>query len=137
MIITLEQVQGSVPVTIMGLQGELDASNYQEVIAAARDAYHSGCRYMLVDMSRVNFMSSSGIVALHSVAMLMRGEQLHDLEAGWNVLHAIQHDLDTGIQQRVKLLNPQPKVLLTLEKTAMDTFFEIHMDRQAAIQAFS
>ena len=50
MTITTSQAQGSVPVTILRLQGDLDASNYLDVIKAARVAYGAGARHMLLDM---------------------------------------------------------------------------------------
>jgi anti-anti-sigma regulatory factor len=136
MNITVEQVQGKEAVTILGLQGNLDASNFEDVIAEAQEIYKSGGRNILFDMNDVDFMSSSGLVALHSIALLMRGDQPHDLEAGWDVFHAIDRDRDSGLQEHVKLLNPQPKVALTLEKTGMDKLFEIHTDRQTAIDSF-
>lgn len=136
MQINIERVQGKETVAILELHGNLDASNFEDVIAQAKDAYDSGVRNMIVDFSDVDFMSSSGLVALHSIALLMRGEQLHDLESGWDVFHAIDRDRDSGLQEHVKILNPQPKVALTLEKTGMDNFFEIYTDRQTAIGSF-
>lgn len=136
MQINIERVQDKETVAILELHGNLDASNFEDVIAQAKDAYDSGVRNMIVDFSDVDFMSSSGLVALHSIALLMRGEQLHDLESGWDVFHAIDRDRDSGLQEHVKILNPQPKVALTLEKTGMDNFFEIYTDRQTAIGSF-
>jgi anti-anti-sigma regulatory factor len=88
-------------------------------------------------MTNVQFMSSSGLVALHSIALMMRGEQPHDPASGWGALHAIENDVDSGKQEHIKLLNPQPKVLLTLQKTGMDAFFDVFNDRQGAIASFS
>ena len=136
MHLTVDQAQGRVPVTILGIHGTLDASNYEDVIAQAKGFYDAGTRYLLVDMSDMTFMSSSGLVALHSIVLLMRGEQLPDPEMGWQAFHSIGHDRDTGVQEHVKLLNPQPKVKQTLQMTGMDEFFEIHTDLQAAIASF-
>lgn len=136
MHLTIEAAQGRVPVTIMAIHGALDASNYEDVIAKAKQLYDAGTRYLLIDMGQMPFMSSSGLVALHSIALLLGGETPPDPEMGWQAFHALSHDRDTGLQAHVKLLNPQPKVRQTLEVTSMDEFFEIHSDRQAAIAAF-
>ena len=120
----------------MGLSGKLDASNFESVIDKAKEIYAAGVQFLLLDMSELEFMSSSGLVAIHSIALLMRGDQPHNLEDGWSVFRAIGWDLEAGVQTHVKLLNPQPKVALTLEKTGMDNFFEIHSTRQAAIDSF-
>jgi hypothetical protein len=63
----------------------------------------------------------------------MRGETPPDPQAGWAAFHAIDRERDSGPQSQVKLINPQPKVLLSLQKTGMDAFFEIFTDRKAAL----
>ncbi len=136
MEIVIEQAQASIPVSILTLRGDLDASNYQDVIAKSAELYARGVRDLLLDLSGVGFMSSSGIVALHSIALLLRGEKLPDLEAGWNVFHAIENDREAGLQQHIKLLNPRPRIMQTLQKTGMDAFFQVFTDRQAAFDSF-
>ena len=136
MQITVDQIQSRIPVTVLALQGDLDASNYEQVIAKARELYSAGARHLLIDLSAIPFMGSSGVVALHSVALLMRGEMPPDPEAGWQAFHSIDHARAGGVQQHVKLLSPQPKVSRTLHMTSMDDFFEIHTDKQVAIASF-
>jgi len=136
MQITTEQIQARVPIAVLAIHGDIDASNYEQVIAEARKLYAAGARHLLLDLSAVPFMGSSGVVALHSIALLMRGEAPPDPQAGWQAFHAIDHARGSGVQQPVKLLGPQPKVARTLQMTSMGDFFEIHMDRQAAIDSF-
>ena len=82
MQLTIDQIPSRVPVTIIALHGDLDASNYEQVIAKARELYAAGVRHLLLDLCDVPFMGSSGVVALHSVALLMaaRGEMPPDSE---------------------------------------------------------
>lgn len=136
MEILIEHAAGNVPVTIMNLQGELDARNFESLIEKTQALYQSGSRSLLVDMGGINFMSSSGLVALHSMALILRGEQPHNLEGGWSVFHQIEQDQQSGIQKNIKLLNVQPRILQTLAKTGMDNFFEIFTDRAAAVNSF-
>ena len=136
MNIIVENAQGKVPVTILALHGDLDGSNYQHVIAKARDLYDAGTRCLLIDMSDMPYMRSAGVVALHSVLLLLRGEPPPDPESGWSALHAVAREQGAGAQQAVKLLNPQPKVSRTLEMTGMREFFEVYTDRQAAVESF-
>jgi anti-anti-sigma regulatory factor len=136
MNITINQAQGNVPVTIIALEGDLDGSNFQDVIAKAKEVYNEGARYLLIDMTNVRFMSSAGLVALHSIALLLRGDTPPDPEAGWNALHAVSHDKDTGIQRHIKLLSPQQRVELVLEKTGLKTYFEIHNALDTAVASF-
>jgi anti-anti-sigma regulatory factor len=136
MSITIDQAQGKVPVTILSVQGDLDASNYQDVIDSATQAYEAGARDILIDMSEIKFMSSSGLVALHSIALLMRGEELPDPEYGWEAFRTLDRDRESGVQEHVKLLNPQPKVDRSLEITGLKQFFEIYTDLDTALASF-
>lgn len=137
MNMTVEHAEGMVPVTILGLNGALDASTFEAVVAKARQLYLSGSRRLLLDLSNLSFMSSSGLVALHSIIMVFRGGEPHDPESGWEAFHAIGRDRASGRQDLVKILNPQSKVGLTLHKTGMDQFCEIHSDLKAAVDSFS
>src|SRR5439155_25930167 len=133
---TVETLQARVPVTILGLHGDLDASNFEDAIAKARDLYNTGTRYLLLDLSDMPFMGSSGLVALHSIALLMRGEEPPNPECGWQACHDIDASSDVGPSQFVKLLRPHPKVERTLRMAGMIDVFEVHTDREAAIAAF-
>jgi anti-anti-sigma regulatory factor len=136
MHITVDQAQGRVPITVLAIHGDLDASNYEQVIEKARELYAAGARHLLIDFGDMPFMGSSGVVAIHSVALLMRGEQPPDPQAGWQAFHSIDDARAGGGQSQVKLLNPQPKVSRTLQMTSMSDFFEIYTDMQAAIASF-
>jgi anti-anti-sigma regulatory factor len=136
MQITTGEAQGKVPITIIHVQGELDASNYERLIARARQAHEAGARDLLIDLSGLSFMASSGLVALHSIALLMRGETPPDPTEGWGALRSIDREREGDPQQHVKLLNPQPKVERVLKMAGFDRIFEIHTDQETAIASF-
>ena len=122
---------------VLRLSGELDASNFQSVIDTAEGLYGSGARRLVVDLSRVSFMSSSGLVALHAVALLFRGQPPPDPEAGWDAIHRLELDVDGGERvAEVKLAGPQANVGRVLDRTGLARYFEIHPDRSAAIASF-
>jgi len=136
MNISVRQLQGKVAVTVLGVQGDLDASNYQDLIAKAKEVHGAGTKDILLDLTNTSFVSSSGLVALHSIALLMRGEQPPAQEQGWGAIHSIHRGLGTGVQEHLKLLNPQPYVVRTLEKAGLIEFFEIHTDLDTAVASF-
>ena len=136
MHIAVTEVQGTVPVTVLQIQGEIDASNYQRVTARAKQAYDAGTRNLILDLSEVPFMASSALVALHSVALLMRGEATPDPEAGWGALRSIDREREAGLQQHVKLLNPQPKVERVLKMASVAGSSEIYTDQEEAVASF-
>lgn len=137
MEITIDQPQRDIPVSILALHGELDGSNFKSLIENATEVYQSGVRYLILDLSELNFLSSAGLVAIHSIALLFRGETPPDPESGWEAFHAIGRDLDSGVQRHVKLINPGPRVFTTFQKTGFDRYFEIHTDRQTAVDSFN
>ncbi|HLF24932.1 MAG TPA: STAS domain-containing protein [Anaerolineae bacterium] len=138
MNLTLEHVSGGTPVAVLSIHGDLDGSNFQDLIAKSRELYAAGTRRLLLDLSDMPYMSSAGLVALHSIALLLRGEEPPDPEDGWAAFHAVSRDQDRGVspQQNVKLLNPQSRVTRTLEMTGMNQFFPIYTDRAEAITSF-
>lgn len=134
---TIEQAVGRVPVTVVALKGELDASNFGELIETARRLYDSGTRHLLLDLTDLRFMASSGLVALHSILRLIHGEPPPDPEAGWGALHTLGLDVSAGtIQGEVQLCAPQPAVERVLTRTGLSRLFLIHPDRATAIAAF-
>jgi len=134
--ITVSQAQANVPVTILQPHGELDASNYRELIAKAQELHLAGTQYVLLDLSETTYMSSSGIVALQSIAAMLRGDELPDLEAGWGTFHSIHRDRETGFQPHFKLLKPQPRVDQVLEMVGFKRFLEVHTNLDAALASF-
>jgi len=136
MNINISQTQGRVPVTILHIHGDLDASSYKDVIAKGQEVYAQGTRDVLLDLGNISYMSSSGIVALHSIALMMRGERPVDPESGWEAFRAIGRDLDVGLQQHVKLLNPKPQVSKALGTVGFEQFFEIYADLETALASF-
>jgi anti-anti-sigma regulatory factor len=136
MDITVSQVQRRVPVTILQTHGELDASNYQLLIAKAQEEYNAGARYILLDLSDTPYLSSSGLVALQSIAALMRGDIPPDPEEGWGAFRAIDRDRESGCQEYFKLLGPQPRVDRVLEMVGFKRFLEVHNDLEDALEAF-
>ena len=128
---TTESVEARIPVTVVSLEGELDASNFESLIVAVRDLYDGGTRHLLLDLGGLRFMASSGLVALHSIVRIMHGEPPPDPEAGWSALHS---DVG-GTQTEVQLCAPQPAVERVLGRTGMNRMFEIHPDRESALAA--
>ena len=136
MNISVSRAQGRVLVAILCPQGELDASNYQELISAAQEVVRGGGQDILLDLSQTTYMSSSGLVALQSTAALLRGEEPPDPDSGWGAFRAIDRDREAGFQEHFKLLNPQPRVDHVLDMVGFKLFLEVYDDLEAAIASF-
>jgi anti-sigma B factor antagonist len=136
MELTISTQQGRVPVTIIQPHGDVDASNYNELIKKVEELFKSEVKDFVIDLSDVPFMSSAGLVALHSVSILLRGERPVDPQSGWGALKAMDRDRERGMQKHVKLFGPQQYVADTFEKAGFTQFFEIYNDLQEAVASF-
>ena len=136
MNITVSQAQGKVPVTVLKLDGQLDGQNYQELIAKAQELYKAGGRDFLLDLSNLTYISSAGLVALHSVALLARGEQLPDTEGGWSAYRSMGRSAEAGMQKHVKLLNPRSEIMNVLDMVGFGNVFEIYTNPDEAVNSF-
>jgi anti-anti-sigma factor len=134
MSIQVEHVGGTPPVAVVDLDGELDASNFEQVIAVIRDAYVAGARGLVLDLEGLSFMASSGLFALHSAVRIMRGETPPDPEAGWGALHEMAGDHDVAARN-VRLAAVQEPIARVLERTHMTELCGMDDSRSAAIQA--
>ena len=115
MDISSTQKEGRVPVTVLQLDGKLDGSNYMELVEEAKRIYRNGVRDLLIDLSRLTYMSSAGIAAIHKTALVFRGVAIPEEETGWASYHAIDRDRGNGVQKHVKLFCPQPDVANILD----------------------
>jgi anti-anti-sigma regulatory factor len=136
MDITVEQVQGKVPVTIFRISGDLDGSTYRDLIAKGQEAFQAGAQALLLDLTETRFVSSAGMVALHSLAKIMRGTKSLAGDEGWEAFRDIDRQRAAGRQKDLKLLNPQPKVKNVLEMAGFDQFFDIYTDEAEAVASF-
>jgi len=131
MEINVSTVQGRVPVTVLRLKGDLDANHASQFDSAADEAIKNGARDILLDFAGVQFMGSIGIRSL---------SRLYDLlhpgtEAEKAAVHALVR-AGTYKAPHLKLLNPQSRILNTIQMVSLDAYLEIFSDEKQAIAAF-
>jgi anti-anti-sigma regulatory factor len=122
----------SQPIAIMKLSGDINASNYMDIVTRAQEIYNNPARHMILDLGEVTSISTTGLVALHKIALLYSGvpQQVDADDARHDFTHS------SNARKFVKLLNPQPEVDKALEKAGMKLFFKVFHDREAALQSF-
>jgi anti-anti-sigma regulatory factor len=123
-------------VTVMHLMGDVDASNYTELINKAQETYDDGVRDLLLDLGKVPFISSAGLMALHTVARIFSGQPMQTTDGGRPAFRAINPQQDAPARDHVKLLNPQPAVEQVLEMVGLTAFFDVFADLGAAVKSF-
>jgi anti-anti-sigma factor len=102
------------PVTVLRLEGDLDAQTGPELIDKATDLVADGNTNILLDLSRVRYMGSAGLLAMHTI-----DKRLKETQSG-----------------QLKLLNPSDPVKKVLNALQDTTFFEIYDKLDSALKAF-
>jgi anti-anti-sigma factor len=136
MEITISQEQGRAAVSVIHIAGQLDGQTYQDLIMKANEIVAAGAKNILLELSDLTYISSAGLVSLHTIALMSRGEKLPDPEQGWSTLKSMDRSRDGGLQKHVKLLNPRLEITKVLEMVGFSEFFEVFTDRQKAIDSF-
>jgi anti-anti-sigma factor len=133
----VDRIDAGVPVTVMALDGELDASNYLRLVDDVRELYASGTRNLLIDLADLTFIASSGLVALYSVVQVMNGEEPPDPEYGWSAFREVSRGVESGnVQTAVQLCCAQSAVSEVLQRTGLDRLFRIQPDRESAVASY-
>ena len=129
MEITIEYVHETL--AVIRLAGEINASNYVEVVEKAREIYNNPAKDLIIDMGNVPSISTTGVVGIHKIALLYSGIT-QEVEENENpdFTHA------ASARKHVKLLNPQPAVDKALEKAGMKLFFKFFTSLEDAINSF-
>jgi len=135
MLINISKKDSRVPVTLMQLTGDLDASNYTEVIAKAQEVYEDGTRDLLIDLSKVPYVSSAGLMALHAVVLIFSGQSMQP-KTGRPTFQSINPQRDSAVREHVKLLSPQAAVEKVLDVVGLKHFFELYTELETALQSF-
>jgi anti-anti-sigma factor len=132
MDITTATAKGRVPVTILRVKGDLDASTYQEFEARAADTMKDGTRDLLIDLTHVPYISSAGLRAFNSLYQKLHSDESNMSQA------AVEQGIRDGTYKspHLKLLNPSPRVLEVLSLAGFSMFLDIHYAEPDAIRAF-
>ena len=128
MNITVSVEQAREPVAVMRLQGDIDASNFIEVVDKAQEIYQNPARNLVIDLSEVPSISTTGLVAIHKIALLYSGVKEETTHP--DLTHS------SMARKHVKLLNPQPAVDQALANAGLKLFFKVFHDLESALNSF-
>ncbi len=130
MDITISEEQARVPVTILKITGAI--IDNQELEQQAKEVFGRGGRNLLLDLSAVPYIATSGLRALHAIYMLLRSAAPEESD------EAIKTGIAAGtyMSPHLKLLNPSAHVLEALKAAGYDMFLEIHHNQKQALASF-
>ncbi len=136
MRITISKTYKPVSITVLHLEGKLDRANYESFIDEAQEVYGNGARDLILDMTKLTFISSAGVAALHQVTLLFRDVDTSHLDGGWGAFGTRERDRALNKQEHVKLLSPPAQVLEVLNMTGFGSLFEVFTDLTQAVESF-
>lgn len=113
-----EQVQATVPVTILRVRGWLDAQSEEQILAVARTAYDEGARYILIDMGELDTITSAGIRSLQKIYQMYTPK-----EDRFKIAH-------------LKLCNAPPQIYNVLGITGFLHNIPMYESLDAALESF-
>lgn len=116
--ISSEQMQADVPVTVFHLRGWLDAQSEEQLLEASRTAHDGGVRYLLIDMSELDTLTSAGMRALQKVYQIYTPK-----EDRFRVAH-------------VKLCNAPPQIYNVLGVTGFLQNMPMYESLDSALKSF-
>ena len=134
MQITTSTEAGTVPVTVMHVQGSIDSTTYEDFTTRANALIENGVRNILMDFSQTPFISSAGLRALHG---LLR--KLQNLQSSPKTSEAdINKKVGIGGYKspHLKLLNLSRENEIAFELSGFNMFIEIYTDRDKALASF-
>lgn len=125
---------GKVPVTVIHVDGNIDASSHEAFLAKARQLINEGSRHILLDLSHTTFISSAGWRAIQTV--------FNELRALHPDANLSEDDMKKGIatgtykSPHLKLLNLSKDVQAIFSTTGFDLFLESFTDLKEAVASF-
>lgn len=115
---SVEKVEVAVPVTIFRLRGWLDAQSENDFVGWANEAYEAGARYLLLDLSELDTLTSAGMRAIQKVYEQYTPEGVDKEE------------------QRLKMAAAPPPVYNALKMTGFLMSIPMYESVQSALDAF-
>jgi anti-anti-sigma factor len=123
---------GKIPVTVIHVDGNLDAGSYKVFQNKADELIKSGVRNILIDLSHAPYVSSAGLRAIHEIFTQLR--KLNN-EIGDDEMHKGISE-GTYKSAHLKLLNLSPATETAFETAGFDMYIETFTDLQTAVNSF-
>ncbi|HEX7620891.1 MAG TPA: STAS domain-containing protein [Anaerolineales bacterium] len=141
MKITVTKIEHPGPIAILHLDGTLDGANNEGLNEEAQNPFADGVRDLILDLSKLVFISSAGLGALHQVAILFKGKTRPDPDESWAAYRwaayrSMNRDHYRRLQEYVKLLSPSREVREVLDMIGFSSLFEIYTDFPQAVASF-
>ncbi len=117
------------PIKILHLAGGLDSGTQSLLMDAARHEQAAGARFVLVDLSNLDFIASAGLSALHNIYKLFTPQAAVD---NWDK----QNHGEPYKSEYMKLAAASPSVYYVLNLAGFLQNIPIYPDLDSALRSF-
>jgi len=132
MDITVSNKQGRVSVAMVEIAGKTDSVSSDELLVKLMKVIDGGARYLLLELSKMPYISSAGLRVLHEVF-----DKLRELAPEENEKEMYEKIRDGSFKSpNLKLLNPTKEVMEVLRMTGFDMLVSIEKNQKEAIASF-
>jgi anti-anti-sigma factor len=114
-LVEITHIQGRVPVTVFHLQERIHLDNFSSLEKTAKQAYENGTRYMVIDLSRTDSMTSIGLRALVVVHKILAR---------------------TSNEKHLRVAGATDTIREIMQVTGISHFIEIHDTVDQAVASF-
>jgi anti-sigma B factor antagonist len=118
--IMVGQAQGNVEVTILRVEGDIDAATHKSLQDKGTEVINAGAKHIILDLGGVKYMGSAGFRAIHAMSNMLGDGAAAGLSKS----------------PYLKLLNPTEAVARVIKTLGFDVYLDIYQDRDEAINSF-
>lgn len=127
--INASQIQGDLPVTILHLSGHLHGTTERDLLDRARQAQEDGYKYLLLDLSGIEVLTSAGLRAIHNIFKLYTPQN--------DAKTISEHDEEPYKSPYFKLVCPNPNIYYILNIAGFLQNILIYNNMDEALNSFA
>ena len=125
----VSRIEGEKPVTILHLSGHLHGETESQLMSQVRKIHQDGSRYLLLDLSGVEILTSAGLRGIHSIFNLYTPKT--------DAVLIRQHGDEPYKSPYFKLVCPNPNIYYVLNIAGFLQSIIIYNDLVEAVSSFS
>ncbi len=125
--INVSQIQADPPTTVIHLSGHLHGETERDLITAARQAQDGGSKYLLLDLSDLDVLTSAGLRAIQLIFKLFTPKS--------DVTVINQHGDEPYKSPYFKIVCPKPQIYYVLNISGFLQNIPIYNNMEEAVQS--
>ena len=126
---TVSKTEGELPVTVIHLSGHLHGETEGQLMDLAHGLHEEGMKYLLLDLSGVEVLTSAGLRAIHSIFNLFTPKGDRTIING--------HGDEPYKSPYFKMVSPNPNIYYVLNIAGFLQNIPIYNDMDEAVRSFA